>query len=290
MSNGAKVDSDLDGNTDIQVASEKDKKKRPNAFVHWCFTHFIIEDRIKFHNLLKLHCEKFIYQREICPTSEKQHFQGTFALKKKMRMKQVLQCVFPFSHLEVCRNIEASYDYCRKEETATGDRWMQGFPSFDIDCIYLAQFYPWQSDLFRMIHNVDPDPRSIIWIYETEGNTGKSSMAKWLCLNEDALPCTGGKKSDVINLVFNHDMNACRLIVFDLCRQNSGKVSFDSIEDIKNGLIVNHKYETGYKVFNPPHIVIFANCLPDCSSSLSYDRWRIYKIVDKKLKRDLMIE
>jgi len=46
------------------------------------------------------------------------------------------------------------------------------------------------------------------------------------------------------------------------------------LESIKNGLIVNTKYETGSKLFNSPHIIVFSNMSPDVSA-MSMDRWKI---------------
>jgi hypothetical protein len=64
-------------------------------------------------------------------------------------------------------------------------------------------------------------------------------------------------------------------ITFFACNQN--KVSYSSIECIKNGMITNTKYETGFKVFNPPHVVVFSNFPPD-EEKLSADRWNIKEI------------
>jgi len=47
-------------------------------------------------------------------------------------------------------------------------------------------------------------------------------------------------------------------------------------------MITNTKFETGLKVFNPPHIVVLAN-FPPREEKLSADRWKIYKIKNKDL-------
>lgn len=78
-----------------------------------------------------------------------------------------------------------------------------------------------------------------------------------------------------MNLIFNADMDKCNCIMFDIPRANRGSISYASLESIKNGLICNTKYETGSKVFNPPHIIIFANFPPDKADKLSKDRWKI---------------
>ena len=58
-------------------------------------------------------------------------------------------------------------------------------------------------------------------------------------------------------------------------------MSYDAIESIKSGIIFNSKYETGQKMINPPHIIVFSNFLPDVSK-LSEDRWNIKLINENK--------
>jgi hypothetical protein len=81
-----------------------------------------------------------------------------------------------------------------------------------------------------------------------------------------------------MNLVFNQDMDACRGVFFDIPRSNRGNISYASLECIKNGMVCNTKYETGVKVFNSPHIFIFANFEPEEPDKLSADRWIITEL------------
>ena len=90
--------------------------------------------------------------------------------------------------------------------------------------------------------------------------------------------CCGGKYSDIMNLVFNQDMNECSCVIFDIPRANKGHISYSALESIKNGMVCNTKYETGVKVFNSPHVIVFANFPPDDESMLSDDRWLITEL------------
>lgn len=81
-----------------------------------------------------------------------------------------------------------------------------------------------------------------------------------------------------MNLVFNQDMDECSCVMFDIPRANRGAISYASLESIKNGMVCNTKYETGVKVFNSPHIVIFANFPPEDEDLLSADRWVISEL------------
>jgi len=65
-----------------------------------------------------------------------------------------------------------------------------------------------------------------------------------------------------------------KIILFNLSRSAEGAFSYASIESIKDGLVFSGKYEGGTRLFPRPHIVIFANWLPDFAK-LSLDRWDI---------------
>jgi len=68
-------------------------------------------------------------------------------------------------------------------------------------------------------------------------------------------------------------------------------MNYGAIEQVKNGLVFSGKYESSMLIFNPPHVVIFANDTPD-ESMYSNDRWHIHKITDfdkkKLLNKDVV--
>ena len=130
----------------------------------------------------------------------------------------------------------------------------------------------------------EPDDRSIYYFYEIEGNVGKSAFVKHLVHHHKALFIDEGKKSDIINLAYNTDMRLCELVILDVPRANGNKISYKTLESLKNGLICNTKYEPGNGIFNPPTIMIFSNFPPNKDDKgLSADRWKIAQIIDKKL-------
>ena len=68
-----------------------------------------------------------------------------------------------------------------------------------------------------------------------------------------------------------------RCLHFQFSTHIRGAVSYNAIEQLKDGLVFSSKYEGGVKMFNPPHVIIFANWLPDVKT-LSEDRWNIVNI------------
>jgi len=134
---------------------------------------------------------------------------------------------------------------------------------------------------------VKPDDRSIIWIYDEIGNIGKTAFLKYMVHNFGCIFTTGGKNADVINLIFNNKdymKSSEAIVLWNLPRTIcSTYISYQAIESIKDGLICNNKFECGSFCCNAPHIVIFANCLPEFKN-LSIDRWKVYNIINNELK------
>lgn len=73
-------------------------------------------------------------------------------------------------------------------------------------------------------------------------------------------------------------MNDVTMLIIDVPRNNGNNISYSAVECILNGMITNTKFETGVKVFNAPHVVVFSNYEPD-TEKLSEDRWSIKKII-----------
>lgn len=202
------------------------------------------------------------------------HIQAYICLKKKERITG-LQNKYPLAFgrasFRACRNENALIEYCKKD----GDIFINmGFPK---PIQIIDKLNVWQLEIEKL-YMTEPNNRKIYWFWESIGGIGKSSFVKYMVVKYKALFCDGGKKSDLINLVFNNNMDECRVIIWDLPRSTKGAISYATLESVKNGLICNTKYETGVKAFNPPHIFVFANFPPDKPEEMSSDRWCIYNL------------
>lgn len=257
-----------DGNT----SSSPTSKKRISACIRWCFTfnNYDSDDIEQLLINLKSICKKFVFQKEI-GQSGTPHLQGAIWLKKKSRPSS-----FNLSdkiHWEIMRNEEASIAYCSKSDTSIGEPYLFGFPK---PLKIISDLYPWQQSI-EDIYFTEPDGRTCNWFWENTGGVGKSAFCKYMVVKHGALVIQGGKLGDIMNMIFNTDMEQCSMVIVDVPRTNGNLISYASIECILNGMITNTKYETGTKVFNPPHVVIFCNFPPE-NSKLSSDRWRVIEI------------
>lgn len=245
------------------------KTKQPIQHKRWCFT-WNNYDPIVIH-YLKLFFEShnilYIFGEEVgeCGT---QHLQGYIECPKKARYSEFKLC--HTIHWEPAKgNREDNILYCSK----SGHH--HSAPSL-CPIIVINNLYPWQQQIESLTSNV-PDGRTCHWVVDIEGGKGKSSFCKYMYIKHKALIIQGGKLADIMNIVFNWDMRETRMVLIDIPRSSRNKVSYNSIECILNGMITNTKYETGVKVFNPPHLVVFSNFYPNMKE-LSMDRWKIMEL------------
>lgn len=264
-----------EGNTETSPPSKK-QPSRKTFYAFTCFNYDKDDLEASLNRQLKTISKKYLYGREICTSTQRQHLQGFIHLKKPMRITELKLPGNP--HLEACiGSRQQNEDYCSKDDDVVS----YGYPK---PIKIISKLRPWQQNIMDDIITQPIDPRKVFWFWEPDGNIGKSAFVKFCVVKHNALFCDGGKKSDIINLVFNNDMDECNLIIWDIPRCNLGSISYSALEAIKNGLVCNTKYETGTKVFNPPHIIVFANSEPLDLERLSADRWDITRIVDNDFR------
>lgn len=140
-----------------------------------------------------------------------------------------------------------------------------------------AKFEPneWQKEVLQLID--EPMPRKIIWVWERDGNRGKSTFTKYLSYMHNAQTFSGGAARDISCAL---DQSK-RIFVFDFPRSTTAEfVSYNLMEQLKNGEVFDHKYMSGHKFVHPDsHVICFANWEPDYTK-LSMDRWEIVDIND----------
>jgi len=262
------------------VGNTKKQPCQANQLKNWFFTfnNYTESDILLLKKVFLEICDKYIFQEETGENGTK-HLQGTIILHKKMRWTEFN---LPKAiHWEKTNNLDKSLLYCCKAETRTGEVFFKGcLPPRKLKIIDTLK--NWQTKLDNIIKS-EPDDRKIIWVADKEGNNGKTQLAKYFIKMYDACYITEGKKSDIVNIVYNRLLKSddMGLVILDVPRDNK-TVSYKSIEEIKNGIICNTKYETGIKLINSPHVVVFSNFWPDLDK-FTHDRWEIYTITKNDL-------
>ncbi|QBF29185.1 satellite replication initiator protein [Sophora yellow stunt alphasatellite 3] len=240
------------------------------------------------------------------------HLQGVIQMKKRARLTTVKAIIGGNPHLERMRGtIEEAAEYCRKPQSRVSGPWefgemlkkgshkrkimellddseneleepqkyrraiaksamdasrelasREGFPH---------SLYSWQETVLGLLE-LDPDDRTIIWVYGPNGNEGKSQFGKFLGLKKDYLYLPGGKTQDMTYMLMKKpDTN----VVLDIPRCNSEYLNYQFMELIKNRTIYSYKYEPiGAIIKNKIHVIVLANVLPDYTK-ISQDRIKI---------------
>lgn len=130
-----------------------------------------------------------------------------------------------------------------------------------------AELRQWQQVTIRKLEA--QDDRKVTWVYDPEGNMGKSWLANYLLQRGDCYLVEGGKRADVAH-AYNHE----QYVVFDYTRSQEDQVNYSLIESFKNGRIFSSKYESHMKLFKPAKVLCLSNFDPD-REKLSKDRWQV---------------
>lgn len=188
------------------------------------------------------------------------------------------------AHLEFADNWIACLNYCSKQDTCIAGTHFEHGNAFEkrvekeeknkvIDPLEGKELYIWQEEVIKIISG-PVDDRKIYAYYEGEGNTGKTSLAKHCYLKYPGCLYLTGKTADmkytIAECIDNGEPVKCVFLDYTRCQEDY--ISYQGIEEIKNGILFSTKYKSKQVVFNPPHIIIFSNYKLDYTK-LSADRW-----------------
>nr|WAE42968.1 MAG: replication associated protein [Cressdnaviricota sp.] len=218
------------------------------------------------------------------------HLQGVVRFKNARSFDSIKK-LFKNNHVESCRNWPASLNYCSKEgRTFTNiekkkpmeDRWDEHMHGIYDD----VKWKPWQQDIIDIIET-EPNRRTVNWVYDIEGNTGKSFLVMYI---DWVYKCiiANGKTSDIFNCVKtwqDENKDFPQVIVCDVPRENLEYINYGTLEKLKDGLFYSGKYEGGRIRLLPLHLFVFANQKPK-QSKLSLDRWNIINLCEDNSDSD----
>lgn len=200
------------------------------------------------------------------------HYQGAVYVKNPIVQPRWLDKRI---HWQVTKSWVKAVKYCGKVETRVAGPWYKGVePPSSIQVITVLR--PWQVLVVQELRQPASD-RKILWLWEEEGNIGKTALAKYICTHFKAI-YLNGKGSDakyaVASFVKNKRLD---VVVFGYPRSASEYVSYGCIEEIKDGIFFSSKYESGMVMYDSPHVVVFSNMPPD-TEKMSKDRWDVRNI------------
>lgn len=232
----------------------------------------------------------YVWQLEQAPTTGAYHAQIFVNLKGKMRTGELAGKVggagkLPGITFRPCSiaGKEAIEHYCSKDETrVAGPFSNRALPKkvtgWDVKEITETPF-PWQKLIIDDLKTDCKDDRCINWVYDPQGCSGKTKLCKFCEISGIGQAVQYGGARDLSHLLYQQERLTGLLI--DLTRAKPKDFASDDMysvmEAAKNGMIQNTKYETGKKIFDPPHVWVFANQKPEFTK-LTTDRWRVWCI------------
>ena len=226
------------------------------------------------------------------------HWQCYFQTAKVCRMKTKIAELLGHKqfHLEIARGTKQSnisYLFAVRKEHELG--WIHYRKNVDTPRHYVPEK---TENLLRLHNRIEKNPhiwqaklretltkpadfRNILWIYEPEGNTGKSYFAKYMHYFHGAI-ITGGKGSDMKHAIarWKEITGAYPVIILiDLARSDDiSEQGYRTIEEMKNAFFFSGKYDSGMVAsIMPPHFCVFAN-VPPKREFMSKDRWTVYRL------------
>lgn len=252
------------------------------------------EDWIDLVEGLQQRAEYFAAQEEICPTTQRRHLQMAVRFKRKPQKMSTKflpkQVRWKPMICDKMRNGERDWRafwYCMKDETKApeGRRFVKAVipvPAEILDRASYSSLRAWQKEIFDSCDSVCREDRMINWVFEEQGNMGKSYLVR--AMHDEGrftMVNVHGRRNDIEMALFEYvEKWRCgpQLIVVDVPRVNRNGVSIAALEEAKNGLIFSTKYKVGEARFQHPHIWVFANQPPEVGQ-LSPDRWNIKQLV-----------
>lgn len=271
--------------------TKKLSKTREPSAIWWDFTAFGSEGS-DLVNLLQddPRVLEFAIQEEVCPRTKKDHLQGKIRCPQKIRPIESFKTQTVHWSKSGCKSFKNKKGeiYCLKTITRKnhGLQWVKGLAR-PLEIIWEDELRPWQ---LKIYHSVcawpTRDDRTIYWYWESEGNVGKTFLCKFMMqhMNGEVMVLSG-KASDcfyALKEYYELHMGGPKVLIFDIPRSQKEYVSWKAIEKIKDGIFFSGKFKGGVVMMNTPHIICFANSLPDVSV-LSADRWKIKELVGGKL-------
>lgn len=203
----------------------------------------------------------FLSERTVPGTDGKLH-------KEKFKDGWVAKHI-PQAHVEEAQDV---WDYERKE-----GRFWTSDDTIEIRKVRFGNPNEIQREILRTLRT--QSVREIDVWYDPTGNHGKSWLAVHLFERGQALvvprsSCTAEKISAYICSAYSGE----EYIIVDIPR--SGKITdqlYESLEEIKDGLVFDHRYSGRCKNIRGVKLCVFTNTKLD-EKKLSRDRWRLHGI------------
>lgn len=266
-----------------ELGNTKPIRVRARAFT-LTLNNFSEEEYLALKCWAQKNCSSWIIGKEVGEKSGIPHLQCYLAFKNPTDFNTI-KSVAQRAHIEKAKGKkEDNLTYCSKEgvyESSNMEKepTMQDLIKRDMLAEYDNVIWrEWQKQVLDII-SVGGDSRKINWIYDEQGNNGKSFLRRYICLTNECV-LADGKKDNIFNqfkvrcLDENKRINIC---VLDIPRQNEAFTNYGVIEAILDRHLYSGKYEGGEIFLDKMTVIVFANFYPKLEQCTK-DRWNIIEL------------
>jgi hypothetical protein len=149
----------------------------------------------------------------------------------------------------------------------------------------ITDLYLWQTKIKEIVHTTS-DGRTVYWLYDKVGGSGKTEFIKWFMKNfpeksrfTKHLNCRD-LSTTVQGWVEDEKFDGDTIFV-DLVRSLEDKKIYEGLEMLLDSMLTSQKYKGKSVLWKKCHIVVCSNFLPKVKC-LSLDRWNIMEINKNK--------
>lgn len=148
----------------------------------------------------------------------------------------------------------------------------------------INQLFPWEKAFLKICSQDNYKDRTINWVYDERGNSGKTQWSYHMEDNYDRgwfIIDNLGRVGDFVHNVKKYsdtNMWGCKGVILDLPRSyKADNVLYTCLELLVNGRMTATKYDGGKCNLGKAKIWIFANFKP-LVNLMSLDRWRVLHV------------
>lgn len=289
MSKNSSNSSEGEGNTILSPRS-KTCVKQVSPAIAWCFTlnNYSEEQIEKIQSSIETHCRVGFFNKEVGKKCGTPHLQGYIEFKKKNRPLGVFG-IREIHWAKAKGNLDQNFKYCSKDANGLLEQMTYSYGQVIKKTLrVIKELRPWQASVCEIIDHefAFQNDRTINWIYDKEGQAGKTQFCKYVWTKyKQTMIVTGGAYKDIACVLNGcedegrFDLNDDTVILFNIPRDadDNGMISYKALESLKDGLMTSTKYESNTKVFNSPVVWVFSNNLPEFEK-LTQDRWQVWTI------------
>ena len=230
--------------------------------------------------------KKWVFQKEKCPTTGREHYQIMLSLRDKRKKKGMIElCPWAQYIGPVVDANKGDWSYVQKADTRIEGPW-----KFDDIVLKMTKevrecksLKPWQESLLTI--SAISNTRNVNVVIDKVGGIGKTFITKYMDQKglACALPATLSTAEKLIAFAYGCPETKAYIIDMPRALKKADLGGFYSaVEDIKNGFMYDPRYTTKKRWQEPPAVWVFTNVQP-ALKYLSSDRWVFWTVIGDQL-------